>query len=71
MPVSDPNSYLPKEVAEKYEVVDWPGKHTMNFGRLGTVDLRALTVDGAENLVKRGFTKLRRREQNTTKPEKK
>ena len=76
MPVQDPNTYLQPEVAAKFEVIDWPGKaESVNFGRFGDVNLRTLTVAGAESLVKRGFRKLRRREaaaapkaEATTKP---
>lgn len=50
---------LPAEVAAKYDLVNWVGGHTQDFGAVwGTVNVNTLTLRKAENLVKKGFPKL-------------
>lgn len=56
---------LPKEVSEKFELVNWKGGPVQLFGRFGKVDITKLTVKRAEALVANGFSKLK------TKPTKK
>ena len=50
---------LPAEVAEKFELVDWEGSSIQIFGKFGRIDLEKMTVKKAEQLVKRGFKKLK------------
>ena len=49
---------LKKDVAKKFQTVNWKGGDAQIFGRFGTVDLSKLTIKQAENLIKRGFSKL-------------
>ena len=58
--IATPN-LLPPEVAEKIEVINWTGGHRQVFGRFGTVDLSTLTIQQAESLIARGFSKLKKR----------
>lgn len=50
--------FLPKEVAEKYEVVEWVGGHRQRFGHYGVIDLTKLNLAKAKALVNTGFSKL-------------
>lgn len=50
---------LSREVAEKYETVNWNGGHRQDFGTFGVVDLSTMTIQQADALVKKGFKKLR------------
>lgn len=50
---------LPAEVAAKYDLVNWVGGHTQDFGTVwGTVNITELTLRKAENLVRKGFPKV-------------
>lgn len=65
---------LPKEVADKYELVDWTGGHRQFFGsRYGTVDLKEMTLSQADRLYRRGFPKLKLKSSSSSsnKPTKK
>lgn len=57
----DPNTWLPPEVAEKYEVVNWTGGHQQQFGRFGRINLKKLTLDKATLLIRGEFSKLKER----------
>lgn len=54
------SGYLKPEVAKVFDL-NWTGGHTMQAGRHGRIDLRALTLEDAERLVKNGFTVLVRK----------
>lgn len=57
-----PTPQLPSEVAKVFDLVNWTGGVKQDFGPVfGTVDLSTLTVQKAENLVRKGFTKLARK----------
>lgn len=71
----DPNSLLPKETAEKFEVVDWnfgPLIHYPSMARLGKPNGRVCLTDldprYAGRLVDAGFKHLRRKEVKPAKP---
>ena len=55
------NAYLPREVAEHYEVIGWQGSHKQNFGKFGIIDIKTMTLTRAGSLVSRGFKKLTRK----------
>lgn len=60
--VTDPNEYLSDDVAKRYKVVNWTGGHTQVFGsRYGRVNLTTLTVQRAESLILKKFSKLERK----------
>lgn len=68
---------LPAEVAEKYELVGWTGSPKQFFGaKMGRVDVSALTLERADQLVSMGFRYLREKpakpakEKDTPKSEK-
>ncbi len=53
---------LPKEVAEKYELVGWGGSLKQRFGRrFGLVNLRTMTIEQADRLYQKGFRKLKKK----------
>lgn len=57
---------LPKEVSDKYELVDWKGGHQQFFGsKFGTVNIKTMTLAQADRLYKRGFHKLRLKSSST------
>lgn len=56
------NDLLPAIVAAEYEVVNWQGGHRQRFGTFGVVDLKLMTLEKAEHLVRYGFSKLVKRE---------
>jgi hypothetical protein len=56
------NQLLPSDVASEYEVINWVGGHRQRFGNFGVVDLKLMTLEKAERLVKYGFSKLQKRE---------
>ena len=60
--MSKSKSKLPAEVAEKYDLVDWPSKTSFRifFGhKFGYVDLNTITLARADRLYRLGFLKLR------------
>ena len=57
----DPNRFLKPEVAAKYKVVNWAGNDQMVFPSIGTINLKELTVQQAEGLVRRGFKKIEKK----------
>lgn len=57
----DPNRFLKPEVAAKYKVVNWAGNEALVFPKIGTINLKELTVQQAEGLVRRGFKKIEKR----------
>lgn len=52
---------LPKEISDKYELVDWVGGHRQNFGSFGDIDLSQLTEQQVERLISKGFKKIRKK----------
>ncbi len=54
-------SALSKDVAEKFEVIDWVGSHRQFFGTFGIIDLSTMTLQQAERLAKLNFPKIRRK----------
>lgn len=54
-----PKEFLPSEVAQKYELVNWVGGHKQVFGKFGTIDLKELTVEKCAQLVKQEFSKIK------------
>lgn len=66
------NKMLPKEVAAKFEVINWKGGSRQVFGkRFGLIDLTTLTEQKATALVNAGFYKLVKKKQSSQKtPEK-
>lgn len=57
----DPNRFLKPEVAAKYQVVNWSGNEAMVFPNIGTINLKELTAQQAEGLVRRGFKKIQKK----------
>lgn len=57
---------FPKDLAAKYELVNWVGGHIQNFGQYGTIDLSKLTEHKVESLIHRGFKRIRRIEKTST-----
>lgn len=67
-PGTDPNDWLPAEVAQSFEVVDWHFGPLVHFPAMrhlghpnGRVNLKDITPAYAEQLVKAGFKHLRRK----------
>lgn len=58
---TDYNRHLPADTRAQYEVVDWSGSISKNFGTFGDVHLATLTPAQAARLVRQGFTKLRKK----------
>lgn len=55
---------LPKEVAEKYELVEYgPGSPKQRWGKYGVIDVREITLDKADRLHRAGWPKLQLKEQ--------
>ncbi|MEO0626893.1 MAG: hypothetical protein AAFY91_07870 [Bacteroidota bacterium] len=61
---------LPTEVAQKYLLVDWPSPHPeLFFGpKIGTVDLRTITLQQADALAAHQVKFLQLKETKSTKP---
>jgi len=62
-PVSqtEANKALPEKTAKEFKVVNWPktGRSTrFVHGTFGEINLRTLTIKGAEQLIKIGFENL-------------
>ena len=63
------NVQLPKEVAEKYELVNYgPGSARQRWGKYGVIDIDQLTLEKADRLYKSKWPKLALKEQGKTAP---
>ena len=51
---------LPAEVAKHYELVNYKGSPKQFWGKLGRIDVSTLTLKQADNLYRRGWTKLKK-----------
>jgi hypothetical protein len=60
-PEDPANTYLPADLKGLYQVKNWAGGYRQHFGKFGIVDLKAMTIQRAETLIARGFTKLVKR----------
>lgn len=59
---------LSSEASKKYELVDWTGPAKQFFGRHGEIDVSTLTLEKADKLYAKGWTRLRLKPAASTKP---